>query len=72
MERIKIHINQELKNRLDSKNKKIFAKAQEELIEKVVYEIYDGDEPIKIMHQIDKFANIYLNHLYSHDYGPKL
>ena len=38
MERIKIHINQELKNRLDSKNKKIFAKAQEELILKVLYQ----------------------------------
>ena len=63
MERIKIHINQELKNRLDSKNKKIFAKAQEELILKVLYETYYGDEPIKIIYLKDKFANIYLGDL---------
>ena len=63
MERIKIHINQELKNRLDSKNKKVFAKAQEELILKVLYETYYGDEPIKIIHLLDKFANIYLGDL---------
>ena len=63
MERIKIHINQELKNRLDSKNKKIFAKAQEELILKVLYQIYNGDEPIKIIYLLDKFANIYLGDL---------
>ena len=63
MERIKIHINQELKNRLDSKNKKIFAKAQEELILKVLYQTYYGDEPIKIIHLKDKFANIYLGDL---------
>ena len=63
MERIKIHINQELKNRLDSKNKKIFAKAQEELIKKVLYETYNGDEPIKIIYLLDKFANIYLGDL---------
>ena len=63
MERIKIHINQELKNRLDSKNKKVFAKAQEELIKKVLYETYNGDEPIKIIYLLDKFANIYLGDL---------
>ena len=53
MERIKIHINQELKNRLDSNNKKVFAKAQEELILKVLYQTYYGDEPIKIIHLKD-------------------
>ena len=63
MERIKIHINQELKNRLDSKNKKIFAKAQEELILKVLYQIYNGDEPIKIIYLVDKYMNIYLGDL---------
>ena len=63
MERIKIHINQELKNRLDSNNKKVFAKAQEELILKVLYETYNGDEPIKIIYLLDKFANIYLGDL---------
>ena len=63
MERIKIHINQELKNRLDSKNKKIFAKAQEELILKVLYQTYYGDEPIKIIHLVDKYMNIYLGDL---------
>ena len=63
MERIKIHINQELKNRLDSNNKKVFAKAQEELILKVLYETYYGDEPIKIIYLKDKFANIYLGDL---------
>ena len=63
MERIKIHINQELKNRLDSKNKKIFAKAQEELILKVLYQTYNGDEPIKIIYLLDKYMNIYLGDL---------
>ena len=63
MEHIKIHINQELKNRLDSKNKKIFAKAQEELILKVLYETYNGDEPIKIIYLLDKYMNIYLGDL---------
>ena len=63
MERIKIHINQELKNRLDSKNKKIFAKAQEKKKKKVLYETYNGDEPIKIIYLLDKYMNIYLGDL---------
>lgn len=66
MEYIKIKINQSLKNRLDSNNKKVFAKAQEELIAKVLCQIYDddnGNEPIKIIYLTEKYMNIYLGDL---------
>lgn len=59
MLRLKMQITKDLENRLNSNNSNIFSKAQEELVMNVLYQVYNGEEPIKIVQLKNKNLNVY-------------
>ena len=64
MLKLNVEITKDLLNRLNSSNKKIFSRAQEELTMNILLQIYNGNEPIKIiLLSKNKNANIYCGDL---------